>query len=271
MPIKILKPVTPSLRNTIRIQNKLDFNQPLLKSHSKGFKKTGGRNNTGRITSAHIGGGHKRKYRKINFYRKNNSVGVISSIEYDPNRNCYIAAVFDIHKYNYFYIIAPRNLKIGDIVKSGPQAQPKIGHALSISQVPTGSLIHNISAKSLEKSTISRAAGTYSVLIEKTLKNGRIKISSGEQRLISSNCTVTIGVVSNELFFLTTKGKAGRSRWLNKRPKVRGVAMNPIDHPHGGGEGKKSKKCLPVTPWGKPTKGGSTRKKINKLTILLKK
>ena len=265
--LKSPKATTPSQRNYIKFCQEKLSKFSLLKSKLKGFKKLSGRNNLGKITSAAKGGGHKQRYRKIEFFRKDISTGIVISQEYAPNRNCNIMAIFDFITKNYFYIIAPKYLKIGDIVKSGKIAESRIGHTLPVSRLPAGSLLHCISVKSFEKSQISRSAGTFSLLIEKTIRQGRIQVSSGEQRFLSGKCLATIGVVSNDLFFLTTRGKAGRSRWLNDRPKVRGVAKNSTDHPHGGGEGKTSKKRNALTPWGKPVKKGSTSRSKNKLVI----
>lgn len=259
--LQVTKPTTPSQRNLIKIKNEKLNKKPLIKQLLKGFKNTAGKNNSGKITVFHKGCGHKQRYRIIDFERTKNFTGIICSIEYDPNRTSYIASVYNFTSKKYNYIIAPEKLNIGDIVKSGPNAEPKLGHSLSISKVPVGSLIHNVSPKLNKPGQISRSAGTFSYLIKKTSKNGLIKISSGEQRTISSNCYVSIGTVSNELHFLKTLGKAGRSKWLNKRPITRGVAMNPIDHPHGGGEGRKSGKNL--TPWGKPNFRGSTSRSKN--------
>jgi len=246
--------------NTSRLKKK-----PLLKKNIKGLKNLAGRNNSGKITVRHKGSGHKKKYRKINFYRTNISTGITCSIEYDPNRNAYIAAIYDFSNNEFFYILAPKNLKIGDIIESGSTAEPKLGHSLPITQIPVGSYIHNISPKISKPAQISRAAGTFSKLKKKTLNYAIIELSSGEHRLLSSKCYATIGSVSNELVFLSQLKKAGQSRWLNKRPTVRGVAMNPVDHPHGGGEGKKSGKNK--TPWGKPNRKKSIGKSKNKLII----
>jgi large subunit ribosomal protein L2 len=265
MNLKKIKPVTPSYRNLIQISNKKLTKTFKVKTKIIGLKNTSGRNNSGKITSFRKGGGHKQKYRNIDFFRTQNSVGIVTSIEYDPNRTANVASVYSISEKHYFYILAPINLNIGNIIKTGANAESKIGHSLSISNIPVGCCIHNVSPKIKKKAQISRAAGTFSSLIEKTSEYGRIKLSSGEQRLLSVNCFATIGIVSNEFNFLTKIGKAGRSRWLNKRPFVRGVAMNPRDHPHGGGEGKKSGTSL--TPWGKPTKNRLTSKSKNKLII----
>lgn len=259
------KPNTPSQRNFVRIRNFFLRKSPFLKSEIHGRKKKSGRNNLGIVTSYHKGGGHKQKYRSILFIRTKNSVGIVTSVEYDPNRNANIASICDFLGGTYYYILAPKGLFIGDIVKSGNQAVPKIGNSLPIRKIPVGSLIHNVSIKSKKKAQISRAAGSFSKLIEKSSKQCQIELSSGEHQLLSAQCFATIGIVSNELFFLTTKGKAGRNRWLNKRPKVRGVAKNPVDHPHGGGEGKTSGGRVSVTPWGKPCKGTKTTRLKNRL------
>lgn len=268
MKLQIVKPTTSSQRTLIRIKNKNLNKTPLLKKHLKGQKNSAGKNNSGKTTIYHKGGGHKQKYRIIDFYRKNNSTTVVTSIEYDPNRTAHIASIYDFNQKKYSYIIAPEKLSVGDIVKSGSNAEPKLGHSLTIAKIPVGSLIYNVSPKLKKPGQISRSAGTFSYLIEKTPKYGRIKVSSGEQRIVSINCQASIGTVSNELHFLANLGKAGRARWLNKRPTVRGVAMNPIDHPHGGGEGRKSGKNL--TPWGKPNFRGSTSKSKN-MAILVKR
>lgn len=233
--------------------------KPLLKKYIKNIKKKStGRNNSGKITIKHRGGGHNKKYRKINFLRNKYEVGITCSIEYDPYRNTQIASIFDFLSANFFYIIAPKNLKIGDIVKSGKNAEIKNGHCLPLSEIPVGSYIHNIALHVNRRAKISRSAGAFSRVTEKTNKYAKIKISSGENKFLSLGCFATIGIVSNELICLTRLGKAGKSRWMNKRPKVRGVAMNPIDHPHGGGEGKKSGKGLNY--WGKPVKGKKSRR-----------
>lgn len=267
MNLKKIKPITPASRNLIKIYNKELSKKPFLKNKIAGLKNNSGRNKSGKITVRHIGGGHKQKYRKINYLRTANFDGIVTSLEYDPNRSSNIAAIYDYTQNSYEYILATKNLKIGDIVKAGINADVKNGHSLPLSKIPVGSLINSISPETTVKSKITRSAGTFSQLIEKTTKHARIKLSSGEQRRVSVNCFATIGIISNENFFLTTVGKAGRSRWLNKRPKVRGVAMNPIDHPHGGGEGKTSGGKSSVTPWGKPTKGGKTSRSRNKFIL----
>lgn len=265
MQLKNFKPITSSQRNLIQL-NKSNLNKTsLLKHKIVGVKNKAGRNFRGKITSYHKGGGHIKKYRIINFLRNNDSTGIITSIEYDPFRTANIASVFDFLNQNYYYIIAAKNLNIGNIIKSGQNAEPKIGHSLPFFKIPVGSYVHNISTHPNKKAQLCRAAGTYGQLIEKTTQYARIKLCSGEHRYVSIQCFATIGIVSNEHLFLTTIGKAGRNRWLNKRPIVRGVAMNPIDHPHGGAtSGGRSS----VTPWGKPTKNGKTSRSKNKLIII---
>jgi large subunit ribosomal protein L2 len=267
MILQKVKPTTSSRRHLIKLNQKgLNLSKkPILKNKVKGIKNSSGRNNSGKITVFHKGGGVKQKYREINFYRTSNSTGIVCSLEHDPNRNAYIASVFDFINSDFFYILAPRNLKVGDIVKSGPEIEPSLGSSLPISGIPIGIPIYNVSPTYFKKAQISRSAGTFSIIKEKTGKYAVIELSSGELRYISSKCFASVGEVSKELHFLTRLGKAGQSRWLNKRPTVRGVAMNPIDHPHGGGEGKKSGNSR--TPWGKPNRKGKTSTSTNKLIL----
>jgi large subunit ribosomal protein L2 len=266
--IQKVNPTTSSRRHLIKLNKKI-FNlrkNPLLKTKIKGINKnSNGRNRSGKITVFHKGGGVKQRYRKINFHRFFNSTGIICSLEYDPNRNCYIASVYDFINYEFLYIIAPRYLKVGDIVKSGLNIESSLGSSLPLLNISVNTPIYNVSIESNKKSQVSRSAGTFSVIKEKVDGNVLLEFSSGEVRWISDTCFASIGEVSQELFFLTKKGKAGKSRWLNKRPTVRGVAMNPIDHPHGGGEGKTS--GVGKNPWGKSNKNAKTSrsqfKKIN--------
>lgn len=233
---------------------------PLLKSHIAGLKNSTGRNNSGKITVFHKGGGHKQRYRNINFFRNTtNTSAIVMSLEYDPFRNANIAATFDIETKKYDYILAPKNLKVGHVVRSGKNAKKHLGHQLPLTKIPVGSLLYNVSTKVNGKAIFSRSAGTFSQLIEKKLTSCTLKLQSGTFYTLSSDCQAFIGTVSNENFFLRKIAKAGRSRWLNQRPTVRGVAMNPVDHPHGGGEGKKSKKRAPKTPWGKLVFKGSSK------------
>nr|YP_009495567.1 ribosomal protein L2 [Nitzschia sp. (in: diatoms)]AWQ64297.1 ribosomal protein L2 [Nitzschia sp. (in: diatoms)] len=267
MTLQKVKPTTSSQRQLIKLNQKsLNLSKkPILKSKLNGKKNSSGRNHLGRITVSHKGGGVKRRYREILFSRTMNSTGIVCSLEYDPNRNAYIAAVFDFINFEFFYMLAPQNLRVGDIVKSGLEIEPSLGNSLPVSGIPIGTSIYNVSPKINGKGIISRSAGTFSVIKEKTDKYTLIELSSGEQRYIPSKCFASIGEVSKELHFLTRLGKAGQSRWLNKRPTVRGVAMNPIDHPHGGGEGKKSGNSR--TPWGKPNLRGKTSNSTNKLIV----
>lgn len=241
---------------------KLIKKKSMIKTKIKGMVNAAGRNNTGKITVYQKGGGHKKKYRFINFNRTNNSKNIVCSIEYDPNRNSNISSIYDFNTKEFCYIITPKKLNIGDIVESGINAEPKLGNSLPIKKIPVGSYIHNISPKSTKHAQISRAAGTFSKVKEKTLDYAVLELSSGEHRFVSTKCYATLGIVSNEYSFLNKKYKAGQSRWMNKRPTVRGVAMNPIDHPHGGGEGKKSGSNK--TPWGKNNNQGKTSRSKNK-------
>lgn len=258
MILKRYKPTTPSQRHLIRLNNKILNKIPLFKFKLRGKKLSAGKNFTGQIVSYHKGGGHKQKYRDINFYNKD-LTGIVLSIEYDPNRTANIIGVFDFKSNNYGYLLAPINIKIGNIIIFGNNAKLNLGHCLKIKNVPIGSFIYNIAPKK-KKAQLSRSAGTFSELIKVQDNYCILKLSSGEFKKISNEKKGSLGIVSNKDNFLTTKGKAGRSRWLNIRPIVRGVAMNPIDHPHGGGEGKTSGGRSSVTPWGKPTKNQSKKK-----------
>ena len=267
------KPTTPGLRGTVLVSKKELSKDKPYKSLTKKFKSTGGRNNQGRITSRRMGGGVKRKYRIIDFKRvKHDMPANVERIEYDPNRSSFIALI----KYQdgiKSYIIAPQKIKAGDSIISGNKVDIKPGNAMPISSIPLGTLIHNVELKPGKGGQIARAAGTYVQLIGRDQNYSILRLTSGEVRLVLSNCMATIGSVSNSDNKNINDGKAGRSRWLGKRPHVRGVAMNPIDHPHGGGEGRTSGGRHPVTPWGKPTKGKRTRsnKKTDRLIIRRRK
>ncbi|QXE46249.1 50S ribosomal protein L2 (mitochondrion) [Nitzschia inconspicua] len=267
MILEKVKPITASRRQLIKLNQKsLNVSKkPLLKDKIIGKKNSSGRNNSGKITVFHKGGGVKKRYRKVDFNRKFNSIGIICTIEHDPNRNAFIASVFNFINKKFSYIIAPQGLRVGDIVKSGLETEPSLGSSLPIGNIPIGTPIYNVSPKLFSPAQISRSAGTFSIIKEKTETYAVIELSSGELRYISSKCFASIGEVSKELYFLTRLGKAGQSRWLNKRPTTRGVATNPVDHPHGGGEGKKSGRSR--TPWGKPNQKGKPSKIINKLII----
>lgn len=234
------------------------------------LKKTGGRNSLGRITSRHIGGGHKRKYRLIDFRRNKIDIPAkVASIEYDPNRSARIALL------NYSdgekrYILAPLSLKVGDVVVSSANADIKPGNSLPLRAIPLGTIIHNIELKIGKGGQLARSAGTFAQLMAKEGKYAQVKLPSGEVRMVLLDCMATVGQVGNIDHENVTIGKAGRSRWLGRRPKVRGVAMNPVDHPHGGGEGRTSGGRHPVTPWGIPTKGYKTRKNKTSSRFIVK-
>ena len=245
-------------KKLINLSKKKLNKTPLIKSIIIGKKNVAGRNSSGKITVHHKGGGHKKKFRKIDFLRNTDSTGIVTSLEYDPYRTAFIASVYDFLNRRYFFMLAPKNLNIGDVVKSGFSAEVKIGHSLTLLKIPIGGFIHNISLRENRKAQFTRSAGTTAQLIEKTSKYCRVVLSSGVHKFIQPTCYATIGTVSNEFSFLKKINKAGRNRWLNRRPTVRGVAMNPVDHPHGGGEGKSSGGRSSVTPWGKPTKNGKT-------------
>jgi large subunit ribosomal protein L2 len=263
MPIKKFKPVTPTLRyRTVADYSTLTKKRP-EKSLTEPLSKSGGRNSKGRITVRRRGGGHKRAYRRIDFKRDKLTIpSKVASIEYDPNRSSRIALLHyaDGEKR---YIIAPHGLKVGDNVEAGPQSDIKPGNALPLERIPLGTSVHNIELVHGKGGQIVRSAGGYAQIMAKEGNYVQLKLPSGEVRKVRKECYATIGQVGNLDHENVVLGKAGVSRWLGRRPKVRGVAMNPIDHPHGGGEGKSSGGRHPVTPWGVPTKGYKTRRKKN--------
>lgn len=262
--LKQFKPDTPSKRQLVQVDKSHLWKGGPEKSLVVGLIKTGGRNNRGRITTRHIGGGHKKLYRMIDFKRnKIDMVAVVERLEYDPNRTCHIALI----KYQdetLSYILAPQKLNVGDQVMSGESADIKVGNSLPLKSIPVGTIVHNVEMKPGKGGQIARAAGSYVQILGKDTGYVQLRLRSGEVRLIQSECFATIGAVSNSDHQNEVIGKAGRNRWLGVRPTVRGVAMNPVDHPHGGGEGKTSGGRHPCSPWGKLTKGKRTRK--NKLT-----
>ena len=261
MALKKYKPTTPTLRyKTTTDYSGLTKKEP-EKSLIEPMKRTGGRNNQGRITMRRMGGGHKRRYRRIDFKRDKHGVPAkVAAIEYDPNRSAFISLLHyaDGEKR---YIIAPHGIKEGDQVISGPDVDIHPGNCLPLEKIPTGLFVHNIEMIAGRGGQMVRSAGAYAQLMAKEGNYVSLRLPSGEIRMVRKECYATIGQVSNIDHENVTIGKAGRSRWLGKRPKVRGVAMNPIDHPLGGGEGRSSGGRHPVTPWGKPTKGYKTRKK----------
>lgn len=261
MAIKKYKPTSPGRR----FQTVSDFAEITKKEPEKSLirplTKKAGRNNYGRITTRHVGGGHKRRYRLIDF--KRNKVGVpakVAAIEYDPNRSARIALL------NYAdgekrYIIAPLGLKVGDEIMAGPDADIKVGNALPLKNIPLGTVVHNIELKPGKGGQLARSAGSSAQIMAKEGNYAHLRLPSGEVRMVHLDCSATIGQVGNPEHELISIGKAGRARWLGRRPSVRGTAMNPVDHPHGGGEGKAKGGRHPVTPWGKPTLGARTRGK----------
>lgn len=260
MPIVKRKPTSAGRRFVVSVVSpdlhKGDPYAPLLEKKSK----TGGRNNKGRITTRHIGGGHKQHYRKIDFKRDKDGVpGKVERLEYDPNRTANIALVCYADGERR-YIIAPKNLKAGDVIESGEAVAIKIGNTLPLRNIPVGSVIHCIELKPGKGAQIARSAGASVQLVAREGIHATVRLRSGEMRKVLSDCRATLGEVSNSENNLRSLGKAGAKRWRGVRPTVRGVAMNPVDHPHGGGEGRTSGGRHPVSPWGTPTKGYKTRK-----------
>ena len=265
MALKSYNPTTPSQRQLVIVDRSGLHKGKPVKALTEGLSKSGGRNNNGRITARFIGGGHKRTYRLIDFKRRKFDVeGTVERLEYDPNRTAFIALV------NYAdgeqaYILAPQRLAAGDKVISSTKAvDVKPGNAMPLQYIPVGSIVHNVEMKPEKGGQIARSAGTYVQLVGRDQGMAILRLNSGEQRLVPGSCLATIGAVSNPDHGNINDGKAGRTVWRGKRPHNRGVVMNPVDHPHGGGEGRTSGGRHPVSPWGKPTKGKRTRS--NKLT-----
>ena len=269
MSVKKLKPTTPGQRHKIAATYEELTESTPEKSLLKGTNKSGGRNNSGKMTMRYIGGGHKRRYRAIDFKRDKFGIpGTIATIEYDPNRSARIALV----KYadgDKRYIIAPKGIVVGQEVKSGKGVEPEVGNTLYLSDIPMGSLIHNIELRPKQGAKLARSAGSYAQLVSREGKYVGIKMPSGEVRLILATCLATIGMVSNSDHMLERAGKAGKTRWLGRRPRVRGVVMNPVDHPMGGGEGRSSG-GHPRSRKGLPAKGYKTRapKKLSSKYII---
>ena len=264
MALKSYRPSTPSLRQLVIVDRSGLWKGKPVKALTRGKVETGGRNNHGHITAHHRGGGHKQRLRTVDFKRRKFDVpATVERLEYDPNRSGFIALI----KYadgELAYILAPQRLKAGDEIVSGERVDIKPGNAMPLANMPVGTIVHNIEMKKGRGGQLARSAGTYAQLVGKDAGYAQLKLSSGELRLVPAECLATVGAVSNPDNQNIVIGKAGRQRWLGFRPTVRGVAMNPVDHPHGGGEGKTSGGRHPVTPWGKPTKGKKTR--TNKAT-----
>lgn len=269
MSLKTFNPVTPTQRHAVLVGREELWKGKPVKELTIGQSKAGGRNNRGRITTRHQGGGHKQSYRLIDFKRnKFNVEATIERLEYDPNRTSFIALI----KYDdgeLAYILAPQRVSVGDKIVAGDKVDVKPGNAMPLKNIPAGTLVHNIEMKPGKGGQLARSAGSYAQLAGKDGGYAQLKLRSGELRLVAAECMATIGAVSNPDHQNVKIGKAGRSRWLGIRPTVRGVAMNPVDHPHGGGEGKTSGGRHPVTPWGLKTKGKKTRsrKKSNKMIL----
>ena len=260
MALKTYNPTSEGRRQLVTTDRSELWKGKPVKTLTEGLSKSGGRNNRGRITSFHRGGGHKRTYRMIDFKRvKFDQVGTIERLEYDPNRTAWIALV----KYEdgeLAYIVAPQRLSAGDkVISSMNTVDVKPGNAMPLERMPVGTIVHNIELKPRKGGQVARSAGAYAQYVGRDQGWAILRLNSGEQRRVHGSCLATVGAVSNQDHSNTSLGKAGRSRWLGRKPVTRGVAMNPIDHPHGGGEGRTSGGRHPVTPWGKPTKGKKTR------------
>lgn len=264
MALKNFKPRTPGTRQLVQTDRKGLYNGAPEKTLLEGKRKSGGRNNTGRITTRHRGGGHKQKYRVIDWKRQKFDVeATVLRLEYDPNRTAWIALV-EYPDGEKAYILAPQRLKAGDKVVAAERADIKPGNAMPLKGMPVGTIIHNIEMKPGKGGQLCRSAGTYGQLVGRDRGYAQVKLASGELRIVRQECMATVGAVSNPDHMNTSDGKAGRSRWKGRRPSVRGVVMNPVDHPHGGGEGRTSGGRHPVSPTGVPAKGYKTRK--NKAT-----
>ena len=269
MALKSYNPTSPAQRGLILVDKSSLWKGKPVKALTEGKSKTGGRNNKGHVTSRGIAGGHKQRYRIVDFKRRLWDVeGTVERLEYDPNRTAFIA-LLTYEDGTQTYILAPQRLAVGDTVVAGKKTDVKPGNAMELAQMPVGTIVHNIEMKPGKGGQIARSAGTYVQVVGRDRAFVIVRLNSGEQRYIRGDCMGSVGAVSNPDNQNTNLGKAGRSRWLGKRPLTRGVAKNPVDHPHGGGEGRTSGGRHPVTPWGKPTKGARTRhnKSTDKMII----
>ena len=269
MALKKFNPTTPGRRGLVLVDRAGLWKGKPVKALTEGLNKKGGRNNTGRITARRRGGGHKRLYRLIDFKRRKFDVPAkVLRLEYDPNRTAFIALI-EYEDGELGYILAPQRLDAGDTVIAGDKVDIKPGNAMPLASIPIGTIVHNVEMKPGKGGQIARSAGTYVQLVGRDAGHALLRLGSGEARMVRAECMATIGAVSNSDQGNIKLGKAGRKRWLGKRPSVRGVAMNPVDHPHGGGEGRTSGGRHPVTPWGRPTKGAKTRhnKKTDRLIM----
>ena len=269
MALKSFKPTTPSQRQLVIVDRSGLYKGKPVKHLTEGLSAKGGRNNAGRMTVRHRGGGHKRTYRLVDFKRRKfDVVGTVERLEYDPNRTAFIALI-TYEDGDQAYILAPQRLGVGDKVVAGDKVDVKPGNAMPLRSIPVGTIVHNVEMKPEKGGQLARSAGTYVQIVGRDAGYALLRLASGEVRMVRSECMATVGAVSNPDQQNINIGKAGRNRWLGKRPAVRGVAMNPVDHPHGGGEGRTSGGRHPVTPWGKPTKGKKTRnnKATDKLIV----
>ncbi|WP_375614558.1 50S ribosomal protein L2 [Bartonella sp. AC535YNZD] len=259
MALKQFNPTTPGQRQLVIVERSCLYKGKPVKMLTEGLSSKGGRNNCGRVTARFQGGGHKRSYRFVDFKRLKRDVSAkVERLEYDPNRTAFIALI-RYEDGQLSYILAPQRLGVGDSVMAGLNVDVKPGNAMPLASMPVGTIIHNVEMKPGKGGQIARSAGAYAQLVGRDHGMAILRLNSGEQRLVPSSCFATVGAVSNPDHGNINDGKAGRSRWRGKRPHVRGVAMNPVDHPHGGGEGRTSGGRHPVSPWGKPTKGKRTR------------
>ena len=260
MALKHFNPVTPSMRQLVLVDRSELYKGKPVKTLTEGKHSQGGRNNVGRVTVRFRGGGHKKSYRLVDYKRrgKPDMVATVERLEYDPNRTAFIALIRYADD-TLSYIIAPQRLAVGDQIVAGEQVDIKPGNAMPVANIPVGTIVHNVEMKIGKGAQIARSAGTYAQIVGRDQGYVILRLNSGEQRLVSGLCYATIGAVSNPDHMNISLGKAGRNRWLGFRPHNRGVTMNPVDHPHGGGEGRTSGGRHPVTPWGKPTKGKKTR------------
>ena len=259
MALKTFNPVTPSLRQLVIVDRSGLYKGKPVKTLTEGLNSAGGRNNTGRITVRFRGGGHKQAYRVVDFKRRKLDVPAkVERLEYDPNRSAFIALIRYADD-ELSYILAPQRLAVGDEVIAGAQVDVKPGNAMALANMPVGTIVHNVELKIGKGGAMVRSAGAFAQVVGRDQGYVIVRLNSGEQRLVHGQCFGTVGAVSNPDHMNASIGKAGRSRWLGRRPHNRGVTMNPVDHPHGGGEGRTSGGRHPVTPWGKPTKGKKTR------------
>ena len=268
MALKTYKPITPGLRQLAIVDRSDLYKGKPVKILTEGKSEKGGRNNTGRITVRFRGGGHKQTYRIVDFKRRKTGAAKVERLEYDPNRTAFIALI----KYEdgaLSYILAPQRLSVGDQVVSGDSVDVKPGNAMPLSAIPVGTIVHNVEMKIGKGGAIARSAGTYAQIVGRDQGYVSLRLNSGEQRIVHGQCFATVGAVSNPDHMNSSMGKAGRNRWMGHRPHNRGVTMNPVDHPHGGGEGRTSGGRNPVSPWGKPTKGKKTRsnKRTDKFVV----